>query len=830
MNFSPPFVLKMLLRDWRSGELRILIAALIVAVSTVAGIGLFSDRIQATIVFEAGTLLAADRAVSGSKEIPKEWVDKAYENNLEVGFITSFQGMVLHDENLQLSSVKAVSDTYPLKGLVKISDVPFSTSVEVNHGPSPGNIWLISRLFSVLDLKIGDKVQLGETFLTVNKVLVSEPDSAGAFFGVQPKVMIHQDDVAAINAVQRGSRVNYTLLLAGSLADLEVMDDWLEPIIKENEHFRSRGASQGQGNVAGALERAESFLLLAGCLAVILAAVAVALASQRYATRQIKVVALLKTLGLKPNQISRIYILNLLMIALVGISIGLIIGWGLHLIVLSWLSDFFPAQVEMASFKPVITALITGGICLAAFAYPPIHALRNIMPSRILQAQVSGELTNRGSTWLSGFIAVIILVWWYSNSITLTLALVVGTSIALLLVLFIGLKLINFANAIGRRRGSLWRIGLANLKRHKRHNAMQLMVFGLAFMLLFILILLRTSLITEWQKTVPDDAPNHFLFNIFEDELDSVNTWREVNNIPQTQTWPMMRGRISKVNDEALADRVSEGERGNEYRRELNMTWELQQNTQQVVEGSAWSDKSSDELLVSLEQEWATTIGVEIGDILTISVGGLPMTAKVENFRAVEWESLQPNFYIVFNQALLGGGGATWITSFYLDADSKGSLGELLRQSPTLSLVEIDAIIKQIQSIVSKVSLAVEFILALVLLAGGLTLIAGIFATLDIRIQESAVMRALGASRKLVSGVLIIEFGMLGLLAGLIGLTGAELSLWYLQTQLFELPFTPHYSLWIFAPLSGMFIIGGLGWLTTRHVSSTPPLNVLREV
>ena len=349
------FALRMLLRDWRSGELRVLILAIIVAVSTVAGIGLFADRIQASILSEAGTLIAADRTVSGSQPLPAEWSTKASELGLETGYITSFQAVVLKDEALQLSSVKAVSDSYPLKGKVKIADSPFAASYEVDHGPKVGEIWLISRLFSILNLQIGDTVQVGNHSFIASKVLVSEPDSAGAFFGVQPKVMIHHQDVANTGVVQLGSRVSYRLLLAGKSSALSEMDDWLEPQL--NEHFRIRNAEGGQSNVSEALARAESFLLLAGCLAVILAAVAVALASQRYAVRQIKAVALLKTLGLNPNQITRLYVTNIACIALVGISIGLIIGWLVHWGILTWLAEFFPPDVEFAGLRPIYTAI-----------------------------------------------------------------------------------------------------------------------------------------------------------------------------------------------------------------------------------------------------------------------------------------------------------------------------------------------------------------------------------------------------------------------------------------------------------------------------------------
>jgi len=822
--------LKLLWRDWRGGELNILIAALMVAVVTVTSIGLFADRIRNSIQDEAGTLLAADAQIRSRSTTPisAELRQQAEAAGLATADIVNFQAMAFgSDQALQLSAVKAVSAQYPLKGELVIADEPFGVGRAVRAGPAPGEVWIISRLFLSLGVDIGDTIGVGDANLTLAAALITEPDNAGSFFDFNPRVMINIADVEQTGAVQLGSRARYRLLLGGDVEPFKAqVEDGLSP------DYRWADVRDANEGVTSALDRAESFLLLAGSLGVMLAGVALALASRRYASRQLAHVALLKTLGLTPNSIARLYAGNLVILGILTVFAGLVMGWVLHWVFLELASGLLPRELEPAGWRPLLTGFLTGMVCLMAFAFPPVWVLRQVPPARVLRSELEGGTLSQRVTLGIGAAAVIGLVWFYSSDVLLTAALLGGGLIALGGVSLMAAVLIRVVRRYGSRLGTTWRLGLANLQRHSRQNAFQIMVFSIALMLLFILTLLRSSLISEWEQQLPEGAPNHFAFNIYADELSGFQGILDANNVPREPLYPMIRGRLTQVNEESLSDRLDRLQpSGDDFRRELNLTWsDTLADDNQVVEGDWWQPGDETRDLISVEQDFAEQLELELGDELTFSIGGQQQDVTVKSIRTVQWDSLAPNFYVIFSGPILEGAGAAYITSFYLDADQKPLLAEILRQHPTVSVIEVDAIIRQIQGIVGQVTVAVEFILGLVLISGFIVLLASVQATLDVRLVESAILRTLGARAGLVRGGLWIEFASLGALAGLLGALGAELALAYFQTQMLNLDWTPHPLLWVTGPILGGVVIGIIGVVSTRRVIKVPPMVVLRSV
>ncbi len=819
---------KLLWRDFRSGELNVLVVALLVSVTTVTGIGLFSDRIQNSIFDEASSLLAADAQIAGSQPIPEEWVASAKDQNLETAFLTGFQAMAFGNSNaMQLASVKAASSEYPLKGELEISDKPFGTAQKIATGPEPGEAWVSSRLMASLRLEQGDKIGIGNTDLTVTQALISEPDNAGSGFDLSPRVLINQQDIDATGAVQLGSRVRHRLLLAG---DVEPYHQQWKAL--ETPHHRWRSVESANERITDTLERATSFLLLAGALGVVLAGVALSLASRRYASRQRAHVALLKTLGLSPSDIARIYTVNLLMLSVIVVSVGLFIGWFLHWAFLALLADLLPRALEAASMKPYVIGLTTGVVCLLAFALPPIWALRHTPPAKVLRNDLTGGTVSRRNTSIIGLLAVCGLVFLYAQDVLITGALIVAGGVAALGVTLFARLMILLTRKLGSGLGVTWRLGLASLQRHGEQNSFQIMIFTIVLMLLFILSLLRTSLLTEWQNQLPEGTPNHFAFNLFENERADFENLLAVNSVASTPLYPMMRGRLTQVNSEPIQDRLERLDpEGDDYRRELNNTWsgELASDNE-VVEGEWFDQADQEQLLISIEQEFAENLEITIGDELTFSFGGQDVTAPVDNIRTVQWDSLTPNFYIIFSSPVLEGRGAAYLTSFYLSDDQKPFLVQLLQQHPTITVIEVDLILKQIQSIIEQVTFAVEFILMLVLIAGFIVLVASIQATLDDRLQESAILRTLGAKGKTVQGALAIEFVALGALAGLLAALCAEIGLYFLQVELLRMDFSPAPLLFLVGPFVGAFTIAIVGLTSTRRVVKETPLNVLRSL
>ncbi len=821
--------LRFLWRDWKGGELTLLLASLIIAVTSVTSISIFADRVKRSIQDQAGQLLAGDIQVRSSTEVPLEWRDYARDTGLDMADVLSFQSMAISDSSMALGSIKAVSDGYPLKGKLTIGSKPFVGDTVVDHGPAMGEVWLSSRLFDALGVTVGDRITIGVSEFLVAAAVIKEPDSTQSFFGVGPRIMMHWMDVGKTESVQTGSRLNYTWILAGSPEKVADITTWLEPQLGRS--FRLSGIRTNDRSVGSILDRSESFLLLAGSLGVILAGVALALAAQRYSGRQADYVALLKTLGMTPQRIQNLYMTNLLVLTVVGSVLGLLVGWLLHQIIVLIFSGLLPQDLASASYRPYLTGAVTGVVSLFAFAAPPILALKEVPPARVISLNVTGGERSKMSVFLIGIGAMMLLVLWYSQSFIMTGALTGGLLLALAGVGSLAWLLLRLTRRLGDRLGRTWRIGLASLQRHSQQNAMQVMIFSTALMLLFILFMVRGSLIDEWQRQLPEDAPNNFIYNIFYDDLPVVKTFLETRDVVATPLFPMVRGRLLEINGVPLAERIKNPDTpgSDDYRRELNLTWsDTMSADNQLVAGSWWQPSDVGRNRISVEQSFAEALGLQLEDSLKFGIAGLTTEATIASIRTVEWESMRPNFYVIFSDTILDGASASYMTSFNLSAAEKPALTELIRQVPTLSLIEVDAMIDQLRDIIGQVSLAVEFILALVLVAGLLVLIASVQASLDARLRESAILRTLGAQKALVRGALLIEFGTLGWLSGLLGVAGAEGVLYFLQVEVFNMAFSFNTTLWLIGPWVGTVLIGAVGMMSTRHVVKVPPLLVLR--
>lgn len=820
--------LKLLWRDWRAGELNVLLAALLIAVTTVTAVGLFSDRIQRSIVDEASTLLAADAQITGSHPIPADWVQSARELGLRTATLVSFQAMTFGSANrLQLASVKAVSNDYPLKGQVEIAQQLFVSGQKVAGGPAPGAVWVNSRLLAALGLAVGETLGLGNADLRIDAALVSEPDSAGSGFGLSPRLLMNVADIEQTGAIQTGSRITYSLLMAGDVATY--FQQW-QPI--KGEHHRWRSAADANESLAATLRRADSFLLLAGALGVVLGGVALALATRWYAERQLGHVATLKTLGLTPAMISRLYTGNLILLGLLTVVAGLLLGWLLHWLFLQLVADLLPRTLATHGARPLLIGALTGLLCLLAFALPPIYALRATPPARVLHAGAAGGQIHSWQSSLFGALAIIVLVYLYARSVTITALLLGAGLIVSLGVALLARLLIWGARALLSRVGATVRLGIASLYRNTQYNSFQIMIFALVLMLLFLLTLTRTTLLSEWQRQLPPQTPNHFAFNIFSAERSGIAELFADNQVVAMPFYPMIRGRLVQINGEPMADRLQRLEPdGDDFERELNTTWSTELAPDNAMIAGEWFDLADRaQLLVSIEQDFAEALDIALGDELTFSFGGQQVVAPVDNIRSVQWDSLAPNFYIIFSAPVLPEQGAAYLTSFYLAAEQKPLLVELLTQYPTISVIEVDVILRQIQAIVGQVTLAIEFILSLVLLAGLIVLVACVQATLEGRIQQSAIMRTVGARASMVRGALAIEFVAMGALAGILAVLGAQLALFFLQVELFNMDFRPHYGLALIGPFVGVLVIGSVGLFATRRVISVTPLQLLRSL
>lgn len=823
--------LKLLWRDWRSGELNLLLASLIIAVATVTTITLFVDRLQQALTQESATFLAADRIIEYDRPLDKEIQIKAQEFGLVEAETMSFLSMVFSEDRAQFASVKAVSDTYPLRGDLIISDQAFERGKVIKRGPKAGELWLESRLLPSLNLKPGEFLDVGIASFKVSKALIKEPDRGGGFNSTGPRVMMNMKDVAATDVVQPGSRITYRYLFAGDRDALEKFENWVKPLLPKGS--RIFGVKEGAEAIGSALEKAERFLLLGALLGVILAGVAIALSAQRYSLRHYDHVAILKTLGARPVDIDGLFFTIFFVMGIGATFIGSALGFLSQLGIVVILDSYLPIHLPPAGMEPILLGLVTGFVCLFSFALPPLIKLRGTEPVRVIRRDIEEGGVNTLIAYSFGVVGIFGLMWWYSQDLKLTFMIFGGGIAAILSLSIVAVILLRSGSALGMQAGSVWRLALSGLQRRGKENTMQILVFGLAIMLLLILFLIRTALIDDWQSQIPEKAPNHFAINISPEDVAPIRKLLVDNHVNAQPIFPMIRGRVVEINrlNDKQVNQATNEEQAPPSGNSRNLTYAINlPEDNQIIDGQWWEADYKGEVLVSVEQEFAVFNNISVNDELIFEIQGRKLTAKVSSTRDVDWDNMQPNFYMILSPGALIDFPSTYMTSFFLPVDQKIFLNELLRSYPTMTVIEVDAVIKQIKAIISQVTLAIELVLILIMVSGVLVLLASIQASMDERFKQHAILRTLGASQKLVMGSLIIEFCALGLFAGILATVGAELTVFGLKEEIFNLPYSINFELWLIGPTLGMVLIGVLGTIATKSVVNTPPIVVLRNV
>lgn len=825
--------LRLLWRNWRSGEVKLLAAALMLAVAVVSGIAIFTDRLERTLVQESNMLLGADLIVRGSQPHNPEWSALAAEEGIEQTTAVLFSSMVYAGDHMHLASVKAVTDGYPLRGQLDISRIPFASQaeqIETATGiPAPGEVWVDSRLLPLLHIELGDSLAVGEYDLTVTQVIIREPDSASPFSFMGARVLMNMADLERTQVVQPGSRVQYQWLLAANNNALESFAEWLEPQL--SKHERLVDVESGQRGLGRTLETGRSFLLLAAVIGVLLAGVAIALAARQFSSRHVDQVALMKSFGVSAQRIRQLYLVQLALLAVVASMAGLLIGEVIQRVVAESLQQVYQVTLGAASIYPYAISFASGLICLIFFALPSLWFLPGVPPLKILRRELGVNATHLWVQITLAFLAVLLLIVLFSQDLALAVSVIGALSGVLVITAGLALGLLKLSRHIATNSGSVWRLALANLQRRREQTLVQIVVFATAIMLLLTLTIVRTSLIDEWQLQLPEDAPNHFLVNIPPHDVEAVQQMLDEKQLEREQLYPMVRGRLTGINGSEPTEEQRSA--NGVFNREANLTWtDTLAEDNRIVAGKWWDSwQRSEEGVpgVSVEIELAEEAGLSIGDKLTFSLGGLILEAQIASFRSLDWRSMKPNFFFIFEPGALDNYSPTYITSLYLPVEQKSFINDLLRRYPTMLVIELDRIIDQIRTIVTQVSNGVLLVLWLTLAGGCLVLIAAVTSSIDSRKQESGLLRALGSPRRLMIGSVWAEFSVLGLLSGIIAVIGAEILLISLQYWVLETPIRPHYIFWLVGPLAGALFVGALGALSCRSVVNTPPAVVLRE-
>ena len=820
--------IRQLTRDARAGELRVLFFALVVAVAASTAIGYFGARLNGAMMLRATEFLGADLLLEGSSPARPEQIRSGTDLGLEHAQVVEFSSVIATDNGIQLSSIKAADSVYPLRGELKSAPAPFAPETS-GGGPKPGEAWVESRLLTALNLKIGDSIDVGMKTLTLARVLTYEPDRAGNFYSLTPRVLINLDDLAATGVVQPGSRVSYRELWRGNARALETYRQLIKPGLAANQ--RIQDARDGNRQIGGALGKAERYLNMASLVAVLLAGVAVALSATRFATRRFDASALLRCLGLSRRETMVLFSLQLTVLGLLASISGAAIGWLAQLGLFALLHDLLPSDVPPGGLFPAFAGIGTGLVALAGFALPPLAALGRVPPLRVLRRDM---LPIPSSTWMvygAALAALGLIMWRLSLDLLLTFALLGGGMIAALVLGGLLLLLLKSLRRMLARASLPWRLGLGQLLRHPLAAAGQSLAFGLILLSMALIALLRGELLDTWQNQLPKNAPNYFALNILPADKQAFTDRLISLSAQSAPLYPVVPGRLISINGEPVQQIVSKDSAGDRaIQRDLSLTWAADLPAgNKLTAGNWWQDQIPDEVPgVSVEGKVAESLKLKLGDHMVFSVGGVNREAKVTSLREINWDNFQPNFFMIFQPGTLKDLPATYLTSFYLSAGHDQQIVDLSRSFPAVTILQVEALLEQLRSILAQVTLAVEYVLLFVLAAGMAVLFSGLQATLDERIRQGALLRALGAERQLLVKARRIEFGLLGAVSGLLAALGSEVVSLVLYRFAFDLPWHPHPWL-LLLPLIGAVLIGGAGVFGTRRALNASPLTVLRE-
>ncbi len=816
-----------LIRDWRAGELRLIGIAIIIAVASLSTVNFFTDRVRQATEIQATELLAADLVVLSSSPIQQSLIDEAQISGLISTRTTSFRSMIVVGEKLQMAEVKAVENGYPIRGKMRTSDTLFGAEQIATGLPEPGKAWVDARLLQILGIEIGGTIQLGKTQLIIDKILSYEPDRGGDIFNIAPRLLMHSADVKASGLILPGSRVQYRLLLGGSST---AISDFRENI-EDEDKLRIQGIRDARPELKSALERTEQFLGLAALVSIALAGLAVAMSAQRYAGRHFDTCAIMRCLGAEQATITRIFLLQLLLLSFVSSLFGILIAFlaqhGLSTLMVGLTNN----QLPPASLLPVLIGLIAGVATVLGFAMPQILRLRHISPLRVIRRDLKPLPLSGFSSYGVAIITLALLTPWQSGNAKLTLFTFAGLlATAAVLVLFSKI-LIHYLDQLRSRVGVAWRYGLSNVARRANLSLAQILGIGLGVMIMLLLTLIRTDLLESWQNRLPEGTPNYFLINIQSDEVSELSSFLQERAALSTDIYPMIRGRLVAINNNIInAEDYSDQRAQRLARREFNLSIAENMQLDNRLQAGEWWAADETEALFSVEEEIAETLGIEIGDSLRYSIGGLEVSGKVTNLRWVEWDSFKVNFFVIANPGTLDNYPATFITSFFLPNSNRHLLNELVRDFPSVTVFDIDALLSQVRVIMEQVIRTVEFVFGFTLLAGIIVMLAALQTTHDERSYESALLSSLGASRKQILASLAAEFVTLGLIAGVLAAfsaTGVEL---LLAKFVLKIDVSINPWVWLIAPAicTLVILIGGLAG--TRKVMNTPPMLVLKKL
>ncbi|PWF45473.1 ABC transporter permease [Massilia glaciei] len=840
--------LRMSARDWRAGELRFLLIALVIAVASLSAVGFFIDRMRAGLERDAHQLLGADLLVSADDPVDPAWRAEAARRGLLLADTVTFPSMAQAGEGEQsqatLASVKAVSELYPLRGRLKTGtdarQAAAGFGAATDDTPAPGTVWVDPNLLTTLKTGVGATIVLGDKRFTIARLIVAEPDRGASFVNFAPRVMLSTRDLAATGLSQDGARVTHRLQVAApgaGAADLEAVagyQRWLAAQIAGAgvKGVRIESLASGRPEMSATLERADRFLSLVGLLSAMLAAVAVAMAARRFMLRHLDACAMLRCLGLTQNQVTMLYLTEFMLVGLAGSLAGVALGFAGHYVLLELLGKLVTTELPPITAMPALHGVVTGMLLLVGFALPPILQLRNVPHNRVIRREQAAPKPAALATYGLGLCVFVGLLLWQAGDAKLALATAAGFLGGFALFALAGFGALAL---LRRLRGAIdhqgWRFALTSLQRRPGATVVQVVSLALGLMALLLLTVVRGDLMAAWRNATPPDAPDRFVINLMPDQSAGFAARLGQAGVRDLVLYPMIRGRLTAVNGGAITAATYKDERAKRLAdREFNLSTMLEMPESNEIVAGKWFDDAPGTVEASVEQGIAKTLGLGLGDTMRFDIAGQTVEARVTSLRKLEWGSMRANFFVIINPRAMAATPQTFMTAFKMPPGQGPELtNSLTRAYPNLTLIDVSGIIKQLQDVLDQVVTAVEFLFLFTLASGLLVLYAALMGSQDERTREAGLLRALGATRRQLSQAQWIEFALVGSLSGLLAASGAAALGWVLATYQFKFPWTFSPAVWLAGMAVGVVCALAGGWLGLRKVLSQPPLQTLRE-
>jgi putative ABC transport system permease protein len=825
-------------RDWRAGELTMLLLALVLAVAALSSVGFLADRLHQGLERDARRMIGADFIVRADHPVDPQFSEQAKALGLQMATTAIFPSMISSSGAQpvsRLAALKAVSSAYPLRGALRITSAPGAPDHPARGIPASGTVWVDQALLDALKIHVGDTVRVGNRSFVVAAIITRELDRGFGFVNFSPRLMLRSDEVQSTGLIVFGSRVTYRLLVAGANGPVGKFAAWAHERV---DGGKMRGVAleslhDGQPQVRETLDRASHFLTLVSLLTALLAAVAIAMAAHRYMRRHLDGCAAMRCLGVSQRTLRSLFFLEFFGLGLIGGAVGIMLGYAGHLALLTWLGSLIDVVLPRPTAWPALEGITAGLVLLLGFALPPLLPLTRVPPVRVLRREWGEEARTAWAAYALGIVLFAALLIVAAGELKLGGIVAGGFAGGLLVFALIARLALWGASRVVRSErvnaGIGWRYALASLERRSSASALQITALSIGLMCLLLIAMTRNDLIAGWRKSTPPDAPNQFIIDIQPDQRAAVAQYLSAHGVPDAVLAPMVRGRLIAINGKPVdPDQYKSDDAKRLVDREFNLSYTTSlPDDNRIVGGDWYGDTKQPQ--ISIEEGLAKLIHVKIGDTLRFDVTGLQIDAPVTSVRKLDWGSFKVNFFVLMPPAALQDFPASFITSFHLPAEKSATIDGLIAAYPNLTVIDVGPILAQMQRMLDQVIGAVQFLFAFTLAAGVLVLYAALAGTRDERMRESALLRALGASHRQVRAVQIAEFVAVGALAGLMAAVGAQVVGWQLATRVFQfyLSFDP----WLLPAgiAAGVTCAGIGGWLSLRHVLARPALQSLRD-